>query len=274
MSATSGTGERIRSMENVVNFLKSVRALGLPYTTAFNMPDLEAAGPEERPRVAECIMALKRLHERVDLKTVALPPPPTPAAAAAATAATPPVAARAPEPTETPEALSMEAARAVVADRGADGVLSLMNQCTSMLKQRMAPPSAGRATARPADAALDTVGPVLESVLANLTQEYEKRLLAKDQEVKAAVEGQQRLQMEVVLLQEELHITRKQLQEVKLLAGPGGLCCLCCCRLMCCKSVSQAYARAYVPQSWAMQSARSSTTCVPRSRTWWPMWRP
>ena len=219
VSSTSGTGERIRSMENVVNFLKAVRALGLPYTTAFNMPDLEAAGPEERPRVAECIMALKRLHERVDLKTVALP-------TSAPAASTHPVAAARPPPppTETPETFSMEAARAVVADRGADGVLSLMNQCTSMLKQRMMPatPGAANPAARPADAAaLDTVGPVLESVLANLTQEYEKRLLAKDQEVKAAVEGQQRLQMEVVLLQEELHITRKQLQEVKLLAGPG-----------------------------------------------------
>lgn len=297
VSATSGTGERIRSMENVVNFLKSVRALGLPYTTAFNMPDLEAAGPEERPRVAECIMALKRLHERVDLKTVALPTPPTPAAATPPTAAARPPP---PPPTETPEALTMEAARAVVADRSADGVLSLMNQCTSMLKQRMMPgtPSGGRPGARPADAAaLDTVGPVLESVLANLTQEYEKRLLAKDQEVKAAVEGQQRLQMEVVLLQEELHITRKQLQEVKLLTGPGVLVWelslfFSCCQdgwgpiyspLLCCLAPSRQMNISHVSvhinsplhpaQSCLMLNATSSISCGPRSRTSLPMWR-
>ncbi len=181
----SGTGERIRSMENVVTFLKSVRALGLPYTNAFNMPDLEATGPEERPRVAECILALKRLHERIDLKTVALPMPPpsatpTPApiaAARAAPAAATPAAA-------TPDVLPMDAARAVVADkggRGADGVLSLMNQCTSMLKHRMmlntptgggGAPAAAVPRAAPDAAALDTVGPVLESVLGNLTQVF------------------------------------------------------------------------------------------------------
>ena len=36
------------------------------------------------------------------------------------------------------------------------------------------------------DAALEAIGPVLEGVLSSLTQEYEKRLLAKDHEVKAA----------------------------------------------------------------------------------------
>ena len=38
----------------------------------------------------------------------------------------------------------------------------------------------------PPDSALEAMGPVLESVLGSLTQEYEKRLFSKDHEVKGA----------------------------------------------------------------------------------------
>lgn len=56
-----------------------------------------------------------------------------------------------------------------------------------------------------ADNALEAMGPVLESVLGSLTQEYEKRLLAKDHEVKAA--------------QQQLATIRHELAEARELAA-------------------------------------------------------
>lgn len=56
-----------------------------------------------------------------------------------------------------------------------------------------------------ADNALEAMGPVLESVLGSLTQEYEKRLLAKDHEVKAA--------------QQQLATVRHELAEARELAA-------------------------------------------------------
>ena len=74
-------------------------------------------------------------------------------------------------------------------------VPALMQECTSMLREKMwndnhsrpAPPSIryreNNGALQP-DNALEAMGPVLESVLGNLTQEYERRLLQKDTENK------------------------------------------------------------------------------------------
>lgn len=73
------------------------------------------------------------------------------------------------------------------------GVTKLMQQCTSMLREKMWNDSHSRPApaslryhpeAEPhvqPESALEAMGPVLESVLGSLTQEYEKRLLLKDQ---------------------------------------------------------------------------------------------
>jgi hypothetical protein len=79
------------------------------------------------------------------------------------------------------------------------GVTRLMQQCTSMLREKMwndshsrPPPPAMRYRdgngARQPDNALEAMGPVLESVLGSLTQEYERRLMMKDQEIKTYTE--------------------------------------------------------------------------------------
>jgi len=52
--------------------------------------------------------------------------------------------------------------------------------------------------------ALDAVGPVLETVLANLTTEYERRLLSKDQEHKMQADAVEGLRRQVSALQEEV----------------------------------------------------------------------
>ncbi|KAK9862343.1 hypothetical protein WJX84_009346 [Apatococcus fuscideae] len=115
------------------------------------------------------------------------------------------------------------------AGSAAQGVTRLMQQCTAMLRERMggdqgaiqqgaaggAPrPSSSTALScmpstptslmrrdapsSPPDTALEAMGPVLESVLGSLTQEYEKRLLTKDQEVKASAQRVMALQAELM----------------------------------------------------------------------------
>jgi exonuclease VII large subunit len=91
-----------------------------------------------------------------------------------------------------------------------------MQQCTSMLREKMwndthsrPPPPAMRYRAgdngsgKP-DNALEAMGPVLESVLGSLTQEYERRLMLKDQEIKQAKEQLQRAQEQAAALEQQL----------------------------------------------------------------------
>jgi len=96
---------------------------------------------------------------------------------------------------------------------GEDGVRYLMNSCTHMLKSRMGvpvtPPAVGSMKQMgQAEIALDAVGPILETVLSNLTGEYEKRLLAKDEEHKMQVET-------IAVLRKQAVELKKQLEEVK-----------------------------------------------------------
>ena len=96
---------------------------------------------------------------------------------------------------------------------GEDGVKYLMNSCTHMLKSRMGVPVTPKAVGSmkqtgQAEIALDAVGPILETVLSNLTGEYEKRLLAKDEEHKMQGET-------IAVLRKQAVELKKQLEEVK-----------------------------------------------------------
>jgi hypothetical protein len=95
------------------------------------------------------------------------------------------------------------------------GVTKLMQQCTSMLREKMwndtharPPPPALRYRdgngARQPDNALEAMGPVLESVLGSLTQEYERRLMLKDQEIKQCKEQLQRTREHAADLEQQL----------------------------------------------------------------------
>lgn len=96
------------------------------------------------------------------------------------------------------------------------GVTKLMQQCTSMLREKMwndtharpPPPAmryrAGENGSGKPDNALEAMGPVLESVLGSLTQEYERRLMLKDQEIKQAKEQLQRAQEQAAAFEQQL----------------------------------------------------------------------
>jgi len=142
-----------------------------------------------------------------------LPPSaPTPLAAPVA------AAAAAQTFTFTPEAAALVARHAgnsgSMNNSHTDGLDFLMQSCTHMLKVRMGmpvspilPPGAtvdGAATSTTtSEMAMDAVGPVLETVLANLTGEYERRLLAKDQEHKQQADEVNYLKRQVAVLERE-----------------------------------------------------------------------
>ncbi len=48
--------------ENVQNFMSAAIAMGVPTEYMLSMPDLESDSSDERPRVADCILWLRRLH--------------------------------------------------------------------------------------------------------------------------------------------------------------------------------------------------------------------
>ncbi len=149
------------------------------------------------------------------MHAMATPAAAIPAAALAPTPLAVPHAAAAAAETFsfTPEAVSLVARHGgAINTNHADGLDFLMQSCTHMLKTRMgmpatplAAPPAGNitATTTTSELAMDAVGPVLETVLANLTGEYERRLLAKDQEHKQQAEEVKILKRQVAVLEKE-----------------------------------------------------------------------
>lgn len=143
------------------------------------------------------------------------PSAPTPLAAPMA------AAAAAQTFTFTPEAAALVARHAGnsvgLNNNHADGLDFLMQSCTHMLKVRMgmpatpllAPPpeatvhGAAANSTTTSEMAMDAVGPVLETVLASLTGEYERRLLAKDQEHKHQADEVTYLKRQVAILEKE-----------------------------------------------------------------------
>jgi len=179
-----------------------------------------------RPHVVECLLSLHDWQRSVLHAAVppsARSPCPTTAASAAAESpsnvCTPPAAplpaadAQAwPAPPQgfsfTPQAVELVGRQGPAGQEASDGLNYLMRSCTHMLKSRMGVPGTPlpplpRAAAMQPDIALDAVGPILETVLANLTSEYERRLLAKDQEHKAQGDAVRALQRRVDGLQAE-----------------------------------------------------------------------
>lgn len=59
----SNTGEVIQTLENITNFIHAVQTMGLPSSSVFSVADIDANGWEERPRVVDCILTLKRCYE-------------------------------------------------------------------------------------------------------------------------------------------------------------------------------------------------------------------
>lgn len=104
--------------------------------------------------------------------------------------------------------------------QAAAGVTRLMQQCTHMLKERMFPNEQQGLSVRqshPAGATPDTamkaLGPVLEGVLGQLTEEYERRLLSKDHDLSKAQEAQRKAENTAQRLQEERDQLRRDVDD-------------------------------------------------------------
>jgi kinesin family protein C2/C3 len=110
----------------------------------------------------------------------------------------------------TPEAAALVARHgAAMNTKHTDGLDFLMQSCTHMLKTRMGIPAsplpspAAAGSTSTGELAMDAVGPVLETVLESLTGEYERRLLAKDQEHKQRAVEVNNLKRQVAVLELE-----------------------------------------------------------------------
>ena len=112
----------------------------------------------------------------------------------------------------TPAANDLVSRHAIGLSSETDGLDYLMQSCTHMLQSKMGmtvsplppPPSSSSSYAKcSSEIALDAVGPVLEAVLANLTTEYEKRLLLKDEEYKRQQHATEAMRQRVQELEQQ-----------------------------------------------------------------------
>lgn len=117
--------------------------------------------------------------------------------------------------------------------QAAAGVTKLMQQCTSMLKERMGyqmePANASsRYGGSPGpDSAMKALGPVLEGVLGHLTEEYEKRLLGKDHELSRAHDAKNKAEKELARLQVRVVLASLLLLAMQSYGGSNTGCRAC-----------------------------------------------
>jgi Calponin homology (CH) domain len=186
ISPTGSTGDVIRTFENVSNFIIAAKRFT---AESFSARDLEDEG--DRPAVVDCILSLKNyacfgtLSSADKRSSMSYAPSSTPRPSACAltpsTSITPPpLPALPPADPETATGFTPSAAELVAKHMGhvgetRDGLTYLMRSCTHMLKSRMGmpatplPPVPQPGSLNHPEIALDAVGPVLETVLANLT---------------------------------------------------------------------------------------------------------
>ena len=236
------TGGITQKYENVQGFLGVVKSLGLPTECQFSVPDLESEGDEDRPRIADCVLWLKRLHEGNnylpymfgnDLSN-ASDSPKRAAMLAAASKHSPSTHRQSPlaPDQQKQQASSMNPTNSALAQAqnkmvgASKGVTQLLHQCSAMLKERytveitQSSSMVSRTTSSASHSSehggsyncVEAVGPVLESVLGGLTSEYERRLLMKDQEITSTKEKMNAVMKQVVELQSHLAAMTEELR--------------------------------------------------------------
>ena len=186
---------------NAQRFIDAVQRLQLPSASQFSLEDLQSTGWEDRQRVSECLLTLKRYHEAEQKSGIPSSPfkpfqSPTKSTRDTQLASQSDMSRFSPlqlgssftsKHAATPDfdlvtqqymGSASKGGLKQVAGKGkeaAAGVTRLMQQCTAMLRERMW--SDGGNKLSPARGALpyndnpmDAMGPVLESVLGSLTQ--------------------------------------------------------------------------------------------------------
>ena len=185
---------------NAQKFISAVQRLQLPSASQFALHDLQSTGWEDRERITECLLTLKRYHESEQKSGVAISPfmpfqSPTKLARESQMGSQADMSRFSPlqlgtsftsKNAATPDfdqvtQLYMSGSHnplkqvAGKSKEAAAGVTRLMQQCTSMLRDRMWSDgsnklSPARGASPYTDNPMDAMGPVLESVLGSLTQ--------------------------------------------------------------------------------------------------------
>lgn len=186
------TGQPMGS-SNVVRFLSALQLLQLPSAAMFSVADLESEGWEERTRITECLLTLKRYHDSEQhMSATPLTTRPFKSPGTDTTSRFSPLqlgtSANTPKHAATPDfdlvtqqyiggSSNNPLKKVAVAGKDATaGVTRLMQQCTSMLRERMwsdggkHTPVRGALTNGDMGSTMEAMGPVLESVLGSLTQ--------------------------------------------------------------------------------------------------------
>mmetsp|Transcript_37042 Transcript_37042/g.82352 ORF Transcript_37042/g.82352 Transcript_37042/m.82352 type:complete len:1045 (-) Transcript_37042:529-3663(-) len=230
---TSHVNERQAQMENVQNFLKAAKYLNIPSDSLFDFPELTADSWEnDRTRVVDCLLWLKRLYtnnnpvHKNDI-LAQLDSPRKEAALFDVSAQK--TSSYSMSDHLSQSALSVHSGSGISAvtplSQAGTGsmpvtsnpaaVTNILNHCNMMLKQKMY--SVNISTQYTSRSHMETnvdgaaVGNVLEGLLANLTQEFEHRLLVKDTEVNRSKEKMAVLEGQLHDLQRELSAMREQL---------------------------------------------------------------
>jgi hypothetical protein len=157
--------------ENVQNFIKAASALGVPQDYMCSMADLDYDGGEERPRVADCVLWLRRLY---DGSNTAASPARWPSSDITAAVDSPRRLAKA-AAERAVNKLPQNSAHASKAGAGNDTNISRnISRFTTMLQQKMTVTHNVEVTTASRTSAdsfsFEAVGPVLEQVLGGLTQ--------------------------------------------------------------------------------------------------------
>jgi hypothetical protein len=158
--------------ENVQNFIKAASALGVPQDYMCSLADLDYEGSEDRPRVADCVLWLRRLY---DGNNTAASPARWPSSDITAVVDSPRRLAKAAAERAVNKLPSQSSGHASKGMVGNDTNISRnISRFTTMLQQKMTVThnvevtTASRTTAD--SFSFEAVGPVLEQVLGGLTQ--------------------------------------------------------------------------------------------------------
>ncbi|KAK2076682.1 hypothetical protein QBZ16_005442 [Prototheca wickerhamii] len=210
-TSSHSTGEVIQTFENVTNYIRAAQSL---VGETISACDLERSA-EERPAVAESILSLRDVAAGRSPKPLSVPgrspregSTPGGGTPNSIFSMLPPGTRRASASLATPPLLSGATSFPPPSLRRSPAAPAAPGFSFTPAAAELPPAPAPAAAAPPF--ALDAVGPVLENVLSNLTSEYEKRLLSKDQEFKLAQEAQERMRRQIGRIQAEMEGWRAQ----------------------------------------------------------------
>ncbi|KAG2429706.1 hypothetical protein HYH02_013963 [Chlamydomonas schloesseri] len=211
---------------NVGAFLHFMEKTNVPSEAKFSVQDLRSDGWDDRPRVVECLLWLQKVHRSSDLAS------PAPFSLFKHGGDVSDVRAvrdsprkGSPPPSDLNSVLAAQQQKHMtVVPTGARSLASVQpnasfaNLCSDISRTLMSRLQPGLQAPVPYDTSATGVDvrAVMEQFLNGLSVEYERRLLAKDQELTASKEALTKLRKQMESVQAQLDTIRKELEDQQL----------------------------------------------------------